>query len=629
MCGLAGLLYADDRPVDPALLDRMTDTLAHRGPDSRGIWHAPGIGLGHRRLAIRDLSPCGAQPMASADGRVMVAYNGEIYNDKPLKAELARQYGFISHSSGDTEILPAGWQAWGLDLFRRLEGIFAIALWDRQNQQLVLARDAVGTKPLYYSLSQGVLRFGSEIKALLADPDQSARLAPAELRHFLALGYPPPDASLIDGIRQVPPATALVFDRTGLKQTHRFWAPTRTGRLRNQNEALATFIPLFKQVVADQLVSDVPSGILQSGGIDSTLITLALPADASTPLYCATFSEKSHDESAEALQVATKAGRPLSLIAVDKNRQNAPEIFRHLVDVSDGQLADSSAFSAYQVCQAIGQTARVALSGDGGDEFFAGYPTYRASQLASWLAPLLPRALWSQAGYILRQLSGVSERRVPLSEKIFRFLLGMGHAHPASAWRRYLYPADEPALLSPSLIDSIKDPLAGYALAGCEGKTPVDQALLADQAYYLPADMLMKSDRMSMAHALELRVPLLDRRIMDFAASLHPSLLMAQGRNKYILRETARQLGAPPEITDRRKTGFNLPINRLLATSLHPLANRWLHDNPDFFAPLIKPDGVRNLWHQHNQGQINHSYVLWTLLVLAQWRDITGSRLVL
>ena len=612
MCGISGLYYRNGRPVSETVLATMTRSIAHRGPDGEGLWHEGSVGLGHRRLAIRDLSPSGAQPMSSADSRVIVAYNGEIYNDRALKEELARHHGFVSRTHSDTEVLPAGWQVWGLDLFARLEGMFAIALWDRDREQLVLARDGVGIKPLYYSLNNDVLRFGSEIKALLADPEQAAAIDEQQLRHFMALGWPAPDASLLSGIHQIPPGTVMVVTKDEV-QTRRFWQPKRSGYLKNADEALTAFLPLFRQVVQDQLVSDVPVGVLQSGGIDSSLITLSLPKQAHAPLYCVRFAEKSHDESEMASVLAQAAGRSLTL--VDTETGEAENVLQKLVHHVDGQLADSSAFPAFLVCQAISRVAKVALSGDGGDEFFAGYPTYRAAQLGQWLKPLLPSSLWARLGYGIRSLAGVGESRIPPAEKLFRFLLGLSHAVPASAWRRYLYPHEENLLFG-----NASNPLTGY---DAPGDSVLGRALLADQMYYLPADMLMKGDRMSMAHGLELRVPFLDRRIMDFAGTLHPSLLLQGTTTKALLRRAASASGAPHSLSNRGKTGFNLPINQLLRGPLQTLAQRTFTENADVFSPCMKPDGVRSLWAQHSAGQTNHNYVLWSLLVFSLWREQT------
>lgn len=627
MCGLAGIFWRDGRPVDSLVLERMTRALAHRGPDGEGCWTENNVGLGHRRLAIRELSQLGAQPMASPDGQVVVVFNGEIYNDRALKAELTREFGTVFRSQSDTEVLPAGYQAWGLELFNRLEGMFAIALWDKARQRLVLARDGVGIKPLYYFADGNVVRFGSEIKALLSDPTQPCRLSVSDLAHYLTLGYPAPTRSLLAGVRQVPPGSAVVFTSSAI-DTHTFWRPSRSGTVRDRKTAREEFRRLFARVVEEQLISDVPIGVLQSGGIDSTLISLSLPRTAKAPLYCVSFNEKSHDERAEATMVAAVSGRPLNVVSADVD--DAEDVLRNIVRYSDGQLADSSTFPSWLVYQAVSKSARVALSGDGGDEFFAGYQTYGVAGIAGALKALLPGAVWAGLGYAARRLAGVSERRVPLEEKLVRFLLGLGASVPHTAWRQYLYPREARMLCMGELRDCLEeDPLSLYAAAYRNAAgTPFDRALLADQQFYLPADLLMKTDRMSMAHSLEVRVPFLDRRIMDFAGSLDRSLLLSPfGQGKLLLRQAVADLGGPQAIVSRPKTGFNTPLNRMLRTGLKRVAKRLLSDTPHCFAPWLSPSAVRRIWQSHERGEINHGYLLWTLLCFGLWREQMGSRL--
>jgi asparagine synthase (glutamine-hydrolysing) len=604
----------------------MTDALAHRGPDGDGFWIDGNIGLGHRRLAIRDLSPLGAQPMTSTNGNVVI-FNGEIYNDRVLKAELTREHGAVFRSqTSDAEVLPAGYDAWGVDLFDRLEGMFAVAVWDARRGQLVLARDGVGVKPLYYFADDGVVRFGSEIKALLADPAQPCRLSPQDLAHFLTLGYPPPARSLLTGVHQVPPGSAVVFTPTSV-ETHTFWRPSRSGAVRDAAAARAAFRDLLPQVVADQLVSDVPIGVLQSGGIDSSLISLSLPETAAAPLYCASFTEQSHDETAAAALVARTAGRTLNIVPADVD--DAETVMHGIVRASDGQLADSSAFPSWLVYRALSGSARVALSGDGGDEFFAGYQTYSVAGLANALHKLAPGAVWARLGYAARRAIGASERRVPVEEKLMRFFLGLSAPVPHTAWRRYLYPREARQLFAGELRAACDDaPLAPYAESyrQAEGSS-FDRALLADQRYYLPADLLMKTDRMSMAHSLEVRVPFLDRRIMDFAGALDRSLLLSRGEGKLLLRQTAAAFGAPPAITAHPKTGFNTPVRRMLGGELNCLANRLFLDSPDLFRPWLSPSAIKTIWHADRRGETNHGYVLWALLCFGLWREQMGSRL--
>jgi asparagine synthase (glutamine-hydrolysing) len=630
VCGISGLLTLDGRPADQEIARAMIRALAHRGPDGEGLWLEGPVALGHRRLAIRDLSPTGAQPFHSACGRIVVTYNGEIYNEAPLRAELEMRHGLVSRSTADTEIIPAGYLAWGTSVFDRIEGIFAIALWDRTEQRLILARDGVGVKPLYVQKDRNTVRFGSEVKALLADPSWRASIQPERLHTLLALGHLGPAEGLLAGVAQVPPGSIRVISRDD-DRTMSFWRPSRGAGSMKAGEAVDALVDLLPRVVEEQLISDVPVGILQSGGIDSSLITMSLPRRADAPLFTVRFAEESYDETALAAAVAARAAR--RHIIVDLPDETETEAtFRLMVHHLDGELADSSAFATLQLSREIKKHVTVALSGDGGDEFFAGYPTYRASRLAGQLAPLLHLLPMHKLGLLIRRIAGVSGSRIPVTELITRFCLGCTADPPHVAWRRYLDGSDASALYGPALqplLDAKIDPLAGYAEAWRNEEDGIlARSLLADQRYYLPADMLTKVDRTSMAFGLEVRVPLLDRRIADLSASISlDSLSPSRGPTKAILRAAAGRLGAPEDIVHDRKRGLNVPVNRWLAGPLRTLADRLCGKDAEIFSPFLVPDTVRNLWNRHKNGEINHGYVIWTLLTLGVRREQLGTRL--
>ncbi len=625
VCGIAGIYEPSGKPVSVALLERMVDSLAHRGPDGRGIWTEPGIGLGHRRLAVRDLTDAGAQPFQSACGRVVVTYNGELYNENELARELARSHGFVRRTHCDTEIIPAGWLAWGMGLFDRLEGIYAIGLWDRALQQLMLARDAVGVKPLYVVDNGPVVRFASEVKALITSADGVGKIAAPDVASLLALGHVRPDRSILSGVNQVAPGTVRIFSGSE-RRDHRFWTPSRAPKLTSMEEAREEFVPLLRKVVSDQLVSDVPVGVLQSGGIDSSLISLALPRDANVRLYNVRFPTAQFDESAAASELAASAGHPLECLDLDDRVTDDEQDFRAVVHALDGSLADSSALAMYRLSRRVRSGATIALSGDGGDEIFAGYPTYRASALAHFTQPTLPRAAWRSLGRAFASSGEFTEDRVGRQEMLARLFTGLSAEVPHSAWRVYLYPWDRDLIYGAELKSLTQDPLGDYAQAFRNAAGDVwDKSLLADQRHYLPADMLMKVDRSSMAHALEVRVPFLDRRIMTFASRLDRRLLATYGgETKRLLRAAANVMGAPASITGMRKRGFNIPMNRLLAEGLKPLAERLLYGNPDILTPYCAADGVRRIWSDHRDGRVDRRYVIWTLLTLAVWREQTG-----
>jgi asparagine synthase (glutamine-hydrolysing) len=624
MCGIAGLLRTDGRDADLTLVQRMTRRIAHRGPDGEAYWNDGPIALGHRRLAIRELGPEGDQPFHGVDGSV-VMFNGELYNDKEIAAELGREIGFQRRTTCDTEVIPAAYAAWGLEAFNRIEGIFAIALWDRRRKRLVLARDGIGTKPLYIAESPGQLAFASEVKALLVDPATSRTMSAPDLAHMLAMGYPPPDRTLLEGVRQLSPGTILTIDADGMEE-HQFWRPTR-GPFphRDPDEAAEAFLEVFARVVDEQLVSDVPVGVLQSGGIDSSLVSLSLPRDRDVPLFSVRFSEASHDESALAQSLARSGGREIVWVDLPMGADAEADL-KAVVDAVDGQLADSSALAVYRLSGVVRRHVTVALSGDGGDEFFGGYPTYRATKLAHAVGGLMPSAVWMQLAQGLHGASGVSEARIPLQEKAYRFAAGLAQAEPHTAWRHYLPRWKQRQVYGPALSGLAgADPFTGYAQAYASANGDViDRAMLADQRYYLPSDMLVKVDRASMANSLEVRVPFLDRRVMDLAGQIHNTALIKGSETKRTLRRALRKLGGPADVAGTKKQGFNIPMNRLLRTDLRALADRLLDREADVLAPYISPDGARKLWRDHREGRQDEKYALWTLLTVALWREKEG-----
>lgn len=614
MCGIVGIFNRNGEPPDSAMLKRMTDRLAHRGPDGEGFWQENGLAFGHRRLSIRDLTPAGAQPFHSQDGRYVVVYNGEIYNENDLARELAQKVGFVRRTRCDTELIPAAYAAWGVAAFERFEGMFAIGLWDRQARILILARDAIGIKPLYLFDNGSILAFASELKALLAQPQIPRRISSTEFAHMLALGYPTPTRTLLDGVGQIAPGTVRIIGRETSRE-HAFWKPRRVP-VSNVGDAVEEFVDLVGEVVSDQLISDVPLGIMQSGGIDSSIISLSLPKDKKAPLFSVRFNEKSHDESASVEAFAKATNREVFWVDLPDGSDLLSD-FRATVTAVDGQLGDSSALAMGRLSGALRQHVKVALSGDGADEFFGGYPTYHASALASWLQCLSPKVAWRSAARLI-QPRAFGDGRLPLREKIYRFLYGLSQDIPHASWRHYLPAWQRIGIYGQPLMELIAtDPLQEYsnAFSSASGGL-VDRALIADQSFYLPADMLVKTDRCSMMHGLEVRVPFLDRRIMEFAGSLSydPS-----GETKPVLRETLRRIGGPTRTVVAPKRGFNIPMNRHLRNGLKPLADRIMDRDADIFAPHLKPDGVRALWRGHNDGGPDEKYAIWTLLTIGLW----------
>lgn len=600
----------------------MTDRLSHRGPDDRGTWIENATGLGHRRLAIRDLSPLGHQPIADPSGRYWMTYNGEIYNDGDLAKQIERQYGLRRKGHGDTELIPLAYSVWGVGAFERFEGMYAVAIWDTQENTMILARDPIGIKPLYVEEREDRLAFASEVKALLELPGIDRSIAPDSLASYLACGYVEPGRTLLTSIREVDPGTVEQHGLNRVEKT-RFWQPSRTGEISDPQEAERRVADTLQQVVTDMRVSDVPLGVLQSGGIDSTLINLAL-GPGEVPSFTAVFESGSHDERDLAEKVTSALGRKHVQILVEVEK-DLPALFRDMVDAADGQLADSSSLAFLLLCKAVKQHVTVALSGDGADEFFAGYDTYKATMLAGPISRIAPAGLLKSLAQLCMAAGGRGESRYPINEVLGRFFSGASLGAPDchAAWRRLMLPR-----FAGELNETLREPTAGLrpyidALQSAPaGASLLDASLIADQCFYLPGDMLQKADRMSMAAGVELRVPFLDRRLMDLAGKLDASLLTAFNRpGKTVLRSIAGSWGAPEGIAMAKKQGFNVPLARLLRGPLCALAERFLYDEAEALEDLIDPGGIRRLWRQHRDGTRNHGYAIWALLVLAVWRS--------
>jgi len=622
VCGIIGWYERHGRPVDPRALQLMGDALIHRGPDGSGLWIEGSIGLGHRRLAIRDLSENGRQPMCDPSLRVFVTYNGEIYNDRELRVSLEREYGFRFRTSCDTEILPYAYLAWGERMFDRLEGIFAIGLWDRANKRLLLARDGIGVKPLYFSESDNAVLFASEIKGLLAHGAIPSVLEAEALHTYFAAGHAGTKYSLLKGIEQVAPGTVLTFSQEG-RAERQFWAPRREPEVEDIDTALVQLSSVLDDVVLSQLVSDVPLGVLQSGGIDSTIVSLTLARQGvAAPLFTAAFDEKSHDETEMAARIAAVAGLPHRVVPVDG--LDVDSAFRAVVHHFDGQCADTGALAFYRLSQAVRRHTTVVLSGDGGDEFFCGYETYAASRIAAAVGALAPASIARTIGRFTYRLNPANESRLPASALLTRFALGLGEGglRPHLEWRRLM-----PSFVARRVYGQAMRELASqtpyheYAsYYDAAGGQVLDRAMVADQRFHLQS-VLAKVDAMSMAHSLEVRVPLLDRRVMELAGRisarlLHPSLKQP----KYLLRRLAERLGTPHDVATARKRGFNVPISRLLRGPLRSLADRVLDDDADVLAPYLRPDEVRALWRSHRDRKADHAFALWPVLTLATWR---------
>jgi asparagine synthase (glutamine-hydrolysing) len=616
MCGIAGILRGDGGGADAALLRRMTDILAHRGPDGDGF-HVDGpVGLGHRRLAIIDLVT-GEQPMATADGSTWITFNGEIYNFRELRGELERAgHRFRTHS--DTEVILAAYEEWGVECTRRLRGMFAFAIWDARRRRIFLTRDRLGIKPLVYAWDGRQLLFASEIKAILQDPAMPRELDWEAVRDYLTYLYIPSPRTIFTGIRKLPPASSLVLDLGGGEPEIRpYWrfrfAPDER---RPEGEWVEELRDRLTDAVRSHLVSDVPIGAFLSGGMDSSTVVamMARPAGARVRTFSIGFDEAQFDELAYARQVARRYGTDHYELVV---KPDAIEALRHLSWQLDEPFGDSSVLPTYYVSKITREQVTVALSGDGGDENFAGYRRY-ARALG------LHDRFDHRVGGVARHVGRVVERLLPpgVPGQGYAGLVG---ADPLERYFRlmtYQRPDTLRRLLTPDVQRRVSvDPDAGvFRRLAAEGSPPdyVSALQYLDIRTYLPDDILAKVDRASMLVSLESRVPLLDHELVEFVATIPTRLKLKNGVGKAILKDAMRD-ALPEEILGRRKMGFGVPIGRWFRGELSDLITDVLCDRRTRERGLLEPAAISGLLKEHASGRRDRSSQLWSLLCLELW----------
>ena len=617
MCGIAGRFnYDPSRPVDPEVLAAMTTAIAHRGPDAAGYYRAPGIGLGHRRLSIIDLST-GDQPLANEDGRVQVIFNGEIYNFAEVRAELL-SLGHRFRTSSDTEIIVHGYEEWGEHCVERFRGMFAFAVWDARHRRLLLARDRLGVKPLYYAELPGVgLVFGSEIKALLEDPAVPRDWRPEAIDTYLTLLYVPAPDTIYAGIRKLPPASVLVAE-AGRIRISTYWDLAFPGQAvdRPEGEYLEELDALLKEAVGLRLISDVPLGAFLSGGIDSsTVVAYMKETSAAPPVTIAVgFDQQAYNEVQHAETVARHLGCEFhALTASPQVEALLPKLAWHF----DEPFADSSAVPTYYVSKAARELVTVALSGDGGDELWGGYAHHRvehleqraraalgpARHLASWIGHALPLSV--KGARSLRHLGARPEDAYALKHVNGTFEAGA---------KDRLYSGDFRSSLKGT--DALRTLREAYR--SCGSGSAMDRVFYADARTYMIDDVLTKVDRMSMAVSLEAREPLLDHRLLEFAARVPVSLKLKNGRTKYLLRRLLERR-VPRSITERGKSGFAAPIGDWLRGPLAGMAAGLLLDGRLRDRGLFNTGEVQRLWDEHRTRRAEHPHRLWQLLMLELW----------
>jgi len=629
MCGICGIFDAEGQGrTHVPLVRQMAATLVHRGPDDESFYISPQCVLGHRRLKIIDLSPLGRQPMTNEDGSLWISFNGEIYNYLELRAELVRR-GHHFRSQTDTEVVLHLYENEGEDFLRSLNGMFALALWDQPRGRLLLARDRFGKKPLYYYTDGHRLLFGSEAKAILVDPCVPRALDLEALSFYLALGYIPSPATIFRGISKLPPASLLIVERDSAGDGLRLRGPECYWRLRyepnpvlTEEECVSRVAEIIRDAVRIRMYSDVPLGAFLSGGLDSSTVVanMALVGEKAVETFSIGFDEASFDELRFAELVA---GRFRTNHHVFRCTPDALEVLPTLVYHYDEPFADSSAIPTYYVSKIARQLVTVALSGDGGDEIFAGYTRYDNGMQRWQLAQFLPE-------FLIRGLFGLLRDLYPIGSR------GWGILHRNSLAPLDSYVADVSIYQPPEkrslLVRSALTPLSAarhlqdgsvFSLlrrvaSEAGSRDFLSQMQYADQMLYLPEDILVKVDRASMAVSLEARAPLLDYRLAEFMARVPAELRYRNGTKKYLLKRlmTGR---LPEEIVHRRKMGFGVPLKHWFRKDAAQYAHEVLLSQPARERGLFHRREVELTLARHMCGRRDFSSKLWALLFFELW----------
>jgi asparagine synthase (glutamine-hydrolysing) len=615
LCGIVGFTRKAFHPPASRIREAV-QSLLHRGPDQQGVFESKRVSLGATRLKILDLNG-GDQPIVSDDGDVVIVFNGEIYNHVELRTELER-CGHQFRTNTDTETVLRAFAEWDVECFRRLRGMFAVALWTASENRLVLARDRMGIKPLYISFRENDLLFGSELKAILVHPEIERRLNMTGLDCYLSLNYVPCPWTLVNGIEKLPPGHWLEW-RDGEAHSEAYWnLPFAKPVVRTLGEAREELDSLLTQSVREHLLSDVSLGVWLSGGIDSsTVLHYAAGASRSRlKTFSLTFRNRSFDESEFIQQASERYGTDHEQL--DLNPQSGLcEAIEEFAHYSDEPSADAGALPVWFLSKLSKKSATVVLSGEGADELFGGYLTYRADQLASRVRRLPARAL--RYGLSALRYWPVSDEKISFEYKLKRFLEGCqmtperGHLH----WNGTFSETDKVKLLRAERTGGL-DTVVAELRERVRQDHPLAAYLWFDQKYYLADDILVKSDRMSMAHAVEVRPPFLDHRIVEFAASLPANLKIRGSVQKFILRDTMKDK-LPASILRHKKVGFDIPTHEWLRGPLRPMLVEVLTNGVAEHPELFRAGVVETLMRQHFDRRVNIGYQLWGLLILFLW----------
>jgi asparagine synthase (glutamine-hydrolysing) len=622
MCGICGQFnFEQQEPVYPKTIRRMARSIVHRGPDDEGYYISGPLGLGFRRLSIIDLAG-GHQPMSDKEEGVWVIFNGEIYNFKELRSEL-ENCGHRFQTRSDTEVIVHGYKEWGTKVFNRLNGMFGLAIWDVRNRRLVVARDAMGIKLIYYRLSEGQLTFGSEIRSVVAAGGARPEVDPIALNRFLRFRYTPSPLTIFQGIRKLAPGSMLIVEKGRCREERWYdYQPSPFASPKEEREAQAELQELYEAAVGRHLLSDVPVGILLSGGLDSGLLLALMNQHGEKwPAYTVGYGETfDDDELADAAETASLLGA--HHIPVKLDRAEFERSLPKIVAALEEPVTSSSIVPMYFVCQRARQDVKVALIGQGPDEVFGGYKRHLGVHYGK---------LWRQMPEALREVVGSAINRLPRNETLKRGIYSLDVEDRLQRYQHVfsLAPAQQidglfrddflPVKLNDRPIDAWRE-----LLPQMEHTDELGGFQLLEIRSSLPDELLMYADKLSMAHSLEVRVPYLDRTIVEYAQRLEGKFKIRNGKGKWLHREVCHRF-LPPRILKRKKRGFAVNVvDDWLKSSMRGLLPEMLLDENSLMFELLKPESARKLLEDHRSGQQDNHKLLFSLVMLEQW--LRGNR---
>lgn len=630
MCGFCGILSFGNAPVrtDQGLIDRMTDSMAHRGPNDRGTWIEDNIALGHRRLSVIDLSDAGRQPMENEDGSVVLVFNGEIYNFRELRAKHNLDAkGHVFRSRTDSEVLIHLYEELGADMVAELNGMFGFAIWDKKKKQVLLARDPFGVKPLFYMRDQNAFRFASEIKGIITDPSVRRSVSLQALHDFLTLGYIPGDQTAFQGIQEIPPGHMMTVATDGQAELRRFWdLDYSADRSLSETDAIDRSLELMEQALERQLVADVPVGVFLSGGLDSSTLLALMSRQSNEQVrsYSIGFQDQSFNELPFARRVSDhfQSDHHEVIVTPDMVRSMLPRYLSYI----DEPYADGSAIPTYFISEKAKDDVVVVLSGEGGDEIFAGYETHSAYNIYK-KARRVPGFIRNDIMARLAAFLPVSDKKLSFEFKLKRFLAGLDlEPHEAHMWwRTVLTEAQKWELYSDKVRSDFQPELSvrhfEHAFSRKEDAETLSRLLYIDSTVFLPDDLMIKNDRMTMAHSLEARVPFTDPDLTAFLATVPASMKMKNGRKKHLMRGAMNDI-LPTEILNKKKVGLEMPYSRWLKSDLKDVLTTYLDRDRLEATGLFRPSAIQSLIDDHMQNRKDNGRPLWSLINFMMWHEL-------